>query len=836
MSVPEQVPYKEYRATGSSNTFEITFYLPDPKDLVVMVNKEIPLVGAYSIQGNTVVFSTPPNEGDLVEITRDTQMDRETNFKSYDNSFRPETINFDLDKIWLVLQESNLIDAKILARLKQEIEWRRTHDFNYDELAQVREKQLFDALKGYTDTLLASTNPGVFQGVIAGVVFARDGKSIQTHLEEILDNLALSRSYVDEQLSLKAPQATTYNKIEVDTKIGAETTRAKAAELVLQNQVNAVGVGNKAYLTYAEMDADKANNPINSKLEVTNDGENNGTYQWNGTALTKSAYDPLTQAKAYSDSLAQIEPQINLYTGVNTSGFYVRPADGFISGAIGNEISVFAVEAGKTYAMYATDVRPAYLILSYSTTSTVSGGKQNTLATINSTADPNIKTFTVPTGMKYAFVNTVWPNFNFDIRNSLVVQEGVSLIKVVKKIRGVDVYDESAHIEIELLSKEAFKKSEVIPDDDVGTVLSTTSHDNLNVAPSTGAIRSTAGCEIARFDIVAGKRYKIKAPDLRAAYVTVSVSATSDVFGGKAQTLVTLAEIDSITKVFTAPSGMISACINTVWPNFSLDISATLIIEEYPELVIDNLASIPIRDNLAHQKIEELENGGGGSSGYVSVLKNKKWVFIGDSITASNNAWATKRYHDYVVEAVGGMTTQNLGISSTGYGDRTLTANTITLENPDYITIFMGTNDFGVINDNRNAANKPYPMGEFLSLTNLTVSGAINTTLTNIFNAFPNAKVAIITPLPRGTLAVNRPNYGENPTPNVDDVSLEDIANELIRYAKHYSLPVLDLYHHSNFKAFSTAFQNTYMTDGVHPNDAGHAIIGQKVLKFMESL
>lgn len=316
MSVPEQVPYKEYRATGSNNSFEITFYLPDPKDLVVMVNKEIPPVGAYSVQGNTVVFNTAPNEGDLVELTRDTQLDRETNFKSYDNSFRPETINFDLDKIWLVLQESNLVDAKILARLKQEIEWRRTHDFNYDELAQVREKQLFDALKGYTDTLLASTNPGVFQGVIAGVVFARDGKSIQTHIEEILNNLELNRSYIDEQVGLMAPQATTYNKVEVDTKINAEATRAQVAEQVLQDQVNAVGVGNKAYLTYAEMDADKANNPINSKLEVTNDPDptKNGTYQWDGTTLTKSAYDPLTQSKGYTDDQIALIPieQINL--------------------------------------------------------------------------------------------------------------------------------------------------------------------------------------------------------------------------------------------------------------------------------------------------------------------------------------------------------------------------------------------------------------------------------------------------------------------------------------------------------------------------------------------
>jgi BNR repeat-like domain len=324
MSVPEQVPYKEYRATGSSNTFEITFYLPDPKDLVVMVNKEIPLVGAYSVQDNTVVFGTPPKEGDLVELTRDTQLDRETNFKSYDNSFRPETINFDLDKIWLVLQESNLVDAKILARLKQEIEWRRTHDFNYDELAQIREKQLFDALKGYTDTLNAATNPGVFQGVIAGVVFARDGKSIQTHLEEILDTLVENREainskagqeYVDEQLELKAPKATTYSKTEVDSALDQKSAKADTyTKSQTDSLVGAVVGGHKGYTTLALAQAAQASFVIDSVVEVTNDPDptKNGTYQWNGTTLTKSAYDPLTQAKNYSDEKASINSSANI--------------------------------------------------------------------------------------------------------------------------------------------------------------------------------------------------------------------------------------------------------------------------------------------------------------------------------------------------------------------------------------------------------------------------------------------------------------------------------------------------------------------------------------------
>lgn len=345
MSVPEQVPYKEYRATGSSNTFEITFYLPDPKDLVVMVNKEIPLVGAYSIVGDSVVFSTPPNEGDLVELTRDTQLDRETNFKSYDNSFRPETINFDLDKIWLVLQESNLVDAKILARLKQEIEWRRTHDFNYDELAQVREKQLFDALKGYTDTLNAATNPGVFQGVIAGVVFARDGKSIQTHLEEILEALAQEREnidskadkqYVDDQLGLKADQATTYSKTEVDSALDQKASKVDTyTKAEVDTTFSSFAGGRKGFTTLALAQAAQSTLPADTVVDVTNDPTptNNGTYQWNGTTLTKSAYDPLAQAKSYVDSETKITFPNKLINGDFTKGITNW---GFLNSTIAN--------------------------------------------------------------------------------------------------------------------------------------------------------------------------------------------------------------------------------------------------------------------------------------------------------------------------------------------------------------------------------------------------------------------------------------------------------------------------------------------------------------------
>lgn len=76
--------------------------------------------------------------------------------------------------------------------------------------------------------------------------------------------------------------------------------------------------GHAFYKTLAIAQAAQASLPANTIVKVTNDGANNGTYQWNGTTLTKSAYDPLTQAKAYADLNNPSFRVITLVDGVTT--------------------------------------------------------------------------------------------------------------------------------------------------------------------------------------------------------------------------------------------------------------------------------------------------------------------------------------------------------------------------------------------------------------------------------------------------------------------------------------------------------------------------------------
>lgn len=233
MSVPNQIPIVTYTANGITSKFPITFDLHDQDYLVVTVNKEKPAKGAYSVDVGEVVFRTPPNNGDEITLARDTVPNRDTNFNSYDNSMRPEVFNYDFDKLWHYLQEQNLVDAISLARIKDEIEWRRTHDFNYDMLAQVREKQIFGALKQYVDTFIGATNPNIFGGVTAGVVFALDQKSVQTHLEEIADQLEQSREDLKDRPTVGAMNqalSTKANTKDVEKEFEIIESKIKAAE------------------------------------------------------------------------------------------------------------------------------------------------------------------------------------------------------------------------------------------------------------------------------------------------------------------------------------------------------------------------------------------------------------------------------------------------------------------------------------------------------------------------------------------------------------------------------------------------------------------------------
>lgn len=54
--------------------------------------------------------------------------------------------------------------------------------------------------------------------------------------------------------------------------------------------------------------------------------------------------------------------------------------------------------------------------------------------------------------------------------------------------------------------------------------------------------------------------------------------------------------------------------------------------------------------------------------------------------------------------------------------------------------------------------------------------------------------------------------------------------------AEYYSLPILDMYAMGYLNPNVPIIKKIYMTDGLHPNDAGHELIAKRLLGFLNSL
>jgi lysophospholipase L1-like esterase len=210
----------------------------------------------------------------------------------------------------------------------------------------------------------------------------------------------------------------------------------------------------------------------------------------------------------------------------------------------------------------------------------------------------------------------------------------------------------------------------------------------------------------------------------------------------------------------------------------------------------------------------------------VSKWAGKVWDAMGDSITDKNNVSATLKYGEIVASKVG-CTINNYGIGGTGLltdganpylamYKRITDMNT----NADLITVFGGTNDWDA---------DLFPLGIFGDApadSPTTIYGCLDLMCRSLITRFPTKIIAFFTPLPRNN----------NRAAKTQGYTLDDLSNAIIKVCGKYSIPVLDLYHNSNMYPENANFRAALMTDGLHPNDAGHLILADKVLSFINSL
>lgn len=213
-------------------------------------------------------------------------------------------------------------------------------------------------------------------------------------------------------------------------------------------------------------------------------------------------------------------------------------------------------------------------------------------------------------------------------------------------------------------------------------------------------------------------------------------------------------------------------------------------------------------------------------------LEGKKILFLGDSITEGGGASDISKRYTNVFAEITGANAVNYGIGGTRIAYQTTPSaepqfdkNFIDRvdemdEDADAVVVFGGTNDFG----HGDAA-----LGCFDDRTPYTFYGAVHILIEKLLNKYKTTKLMFIIPLQRCENVRTMIKGGKEET-----AYLKQYVDALREVLEYYSIPALDLYKNSGIQPNVEVMREKYMPDTLHPSDAGHRVIAEKIASFME--
>ena len=207
-------------------------------------------------------------------------------------------------------------------------------------------------------------------------------------------------------------------------------------------------------------------------------------------------------------------------------------------------------------------------------------------------------------------------------------------------------------------------------------------------------------------------------------------------------------------------------------------------------------------------------------------IQNKKILFLGDSITEGFGPQDIENVYWKRLERDCGCISVGYGISGTRIARQQIPSHDpredqyfrsrveAMEEGADVVVVFGGTNDYG---------HGDAPLGEMGDRTVWTYYGALHVLFTSLLEKYPRAAIVVLTPMHREDEEVRQP-------------FLKSFVDATRQVAEYYSLPVLDLWANSGIQPRVPVMKTTYMPDGLHPSDAGHAHLANKLRIFLEQL
>lgn len=215
-------------------------------------------------------------------------------------------------------------------------------------------------------------------------------------------------------------------------------------------------------------------------------------------------------------------------------------------------------------------------------------------------------------------------------------------------------------------------------------------------------------------------------------------------------------------------------------------------------------------------------------------IKGMTINFLGDSITQGcGTSSPEKIYFEVLKEKFGLKAVNGYGVGGTRIARQknvspdpiwdeyfSLRADSMTLD-ADAVVVFGGTNDYG---------HGLAPMGAFEDRSLDTFYGACHELFEKLINMYPGKPIIIMTPLHRATELT--------PVEKADGAKyiLSDYVKVIREVAEFYSLPVCDLYAKSGIQPAIEVLKEKFCPDGLHPNDAGHNLIAERLGNFLISL
>lgn len=216
----------------------------------------------------------------------------------------------------------------------------------------------------------------------------------------------------------------------------------------------------------------------------------------------------------------------------------------------------------------------------------------------------------------------------------------------------------------------------------------------------------------------------------------------------------------------------------------------------------------------------------------VSKVEGKKIGVIGDSITyGSGLTTGDKRWWEYVKDRYGFASVYSNAEIGRAFTQDGMTSTRFTqkikeLPNDlDVIIVFGGVNDrafnapIGTMDDEPKEDNQ-----------GISFCSALRYTAEYLLTNHPNAQIIFMTPLPcNQSLGFNGKNANGH--------RLQDYADAIAEMCRAYGFDMVDLNHVGGFYVWSQNWLNTYMEDGIHPNNEGTKIYVHKgILPKLDSI